>query len=86
MILRVEVQEDGSLLLVSQGKKFGDPGFYFLLMDAKGQHHAKYIPSFHESLHVYVDHEDVLRTDHVLNMWRCKALHLHYKMMPGRSD
>ena len=85
VVMGVSVGEDGSLLLQSKGKEFGDPGFYFLLVDGKGNHHARYLPSFHESIHVYVDEEEVLRADHVLCLWRTKALHLHYRMNENRQ-
>ena len=82
VIMSVAVGKNGSLQLISRGRKFGDPGFYFLLQDSKGQHWTKYIPSFHESITVYVDDERTLRADHILNLWGSKALQLHYKMSP----
>lgn len=82
VIMSVAVGQDGSLKLISRGTKFGDPGFYFLLQDSRGRHWTKYIPSFHESISVYVDDECTLRADHILNLWGTKALQLHYKMSP----
>jgi hypothetical protein len=82
VVMSVVVGQDGSLSLISRGKKFGDPGFYFLLKDAKGQHWARYVRTFHESLRLYVDDEHVLRADHVFNLWGAKAFHLHYRINP----
>ena len=82
VIMSVAVGPNGALKLISKGTRFGDPGFYFLLQDAKGRHWTKHIPSFHESITVYVDEESILRADHILNLWGTKALHLHYKMSP----
>ena len=82
VIMSVAVTQDGSLRLVSEGKEFGDPGFYFLLEDSRGNHWARYIPSFHESITVYVDNEHILRANHILNLWGTKALQIHYKVNP----
>ena len=82
VIMSVAVDQDGSLKLLSRGTKFGDPGFYFLLQDAKGRHWTKYLPSFQETITVYVDNESTLRANHILNLWGTKALQLHYKMSP----
>jgi hypothetical protein len=80
VMMGLTVGDDGSLTLLSKGRKFGDPGFYFLLIDAKGSHHARYLPSMQEYIKVFVDEEGVMRADHVLSLWRKKALHLHYRM------
>jgi hypothetical protein len=80
VVMAPEVDARGALHLVSSGERFGDPGFYFLLRDAKGQHWAQYIRSFREHITVFVDDEDVLRTDHHLSLWRRPALHLHYRI------
>jgi hypothetical protein len=40
----------------------------------------------HETFHVFVDDEGVLRTDHVLRLWSATAVRLHYKLdRPGRT-
>ena len=83
VVMGVKVEPDGSLLLSAQGKEFGDPGFYFLLKDAKNHHWARYISTFNESITVFVDSEHVLRADHLMNLWGRKALHLHYRMNPA---
>lgn len=80
VIMKKEVLKDGSLLLSSDGKKFGDNGFYFTLLDAKGQHWAKFVRAMHEWIKVYEDEEKVLRADHVLNFYGMNFLKLHYKM------
>lgn len=56
VLLNQEVKEDGSLYLHSNGKKFGDVGFYFYLTDHKGKHWAKFVRALHENIHVYIDH------------------------------
>jgi hypothetical protein len=44
-----------------------------------GGHYARRIP-VHETFDVYVDDEQVLRTDHVLTVWNMAAVRLHYKL------
>ena len=80
VIMKKEVLEDGSLLLSSDGQKFGDNGFYFTLLDHNGQYWAKFVRAMHEWIKVYEDEENVLRADHVLNFYGFNFLKLHYKM------
>lgn len=80
VVMKVEVKSDGSLLLYSEGKRFGDHGFYFTLTDHKGKYWAKFVRAMHEWIHVYVDEEGVLRTDHKLNFHGMRFLELHYKL------
>lgn len=45
-----------------------------------GRHFAARVP-LHESFHLYLDGEGVLRTDHVLRLWRRTVVRLHYKLV-----
>jgi hypothetical protein len=80
VIMRKEVLEDGSLKLISDGKKFGDHGFYFTLTNHKGKYWARFVSSMHEWIRVYEDEEGTLRADHVLKFYGLTFLKLHYKM------
>lgn len=80
VVMTKKVLMDGSLLLSSDGKIFGDNGFYFTLTDHKGNHWAKFVKSMHEWIKVYVDEENVLRADHKLKFYGIPFLNLHYKM------
>lgn len=82
VVLEPEVRADGGLSLHSRGERFGDPGFYFLLVDKKGRHFAQYVRSFRERIDLDVDDEGVLRTDHVLTLFRRTVLRLHYRITP----
>ncbi len=84
VIMNKKIEGDGSLLLSSDGKKFGDHGFYFYLTDWKGKHWAKYVKAMHEWIRVYVDEDKVLRADHHLNFYGMRFLNLHYKMTKKR--
>lgn len=80
VILSARTDEQGNLELQSKGKRFGDPGFYFLVEDRKGTLWQHYLPSFHERIFVYEDEENIIRADHSMSLWRCKAYDLHYKL------
>ncbi|MBD0368783.1 MAG: hypothetical protein ICV53_22080 [Flavisolibacter sp.] len=80
VIMRITVLEDGSLLLSSNGKSFGDSGFYFTLTNHEGKYWARFVKSMHENIRVYIDEEKQLRADHVLYFYGLRFLHLHYKM------
>lgn len=80
VVMLPRVLEDGSFELVSEGTRFGDPGFYFLLRDRKGRCWSQFIRAMRERIHVYVDADGDLRTDHTLFVWRAAALRLHYKI------
>ena len=80
VVMTKKVEEDGSLLLCSDGKKFGDNGFYFTLTDGEGRFWARFVKSMHEWIRVYEDSEKVLRADHNLNFYGVRFLSLHYRM------
>ena len=78
VFLRPTVVAGGGLLLASPAGRFGEDGAYVVVRDA-GTTYAARVP-LHESFHVYVDEDGVLRTDHVLRLWRASAVRLHYKL------
>ncbi|MFT7033064.1 MAG: hypothetical protein ACJA2S_001565, partial [Cyclobacteriaceae bacterium] len=80
VVMTKKVENDGSLLLSSDGRTFGENGFYFTLTDHKGKYWAKYVKSMHEWIRVYVDSDNILRADHTLNFYGMRFLTLHYKM------
>jgi hypothetical protein len=81
VVLKVEILEDGSIKLISDGKRFGQSGYYRLHKNKKGIVKARMIP-IKEIIHVFKDEEGVLRTDHFFMWWKMKFLQLHYKMNP----
>ena len=81
VILRAELLEDGSVRLVSNGKKFGGAGYYRLHRTAKDVVKARMIP-IKEVIHVFRDPYGTMRTDHYFKWWNIPFLQLHYKIMP----
>ena len=53
VIMSPSVGPNGELRLDASGKKFGDPGFYFLLNDSRGDYWFQYVGSFRDHLNVY---------------------------------
>ncbi|PCJ58589.1 MAG: hypothetical protein COA79_12570 [Planctomycetota bacterium] len=80
IIMSPTVGPNGELFLMSSGKKYGDPGFYFLLNDSKGGHWAQYVHSFRENLNVFVDESGTLRAKHSITLWKQRVLDIYYKM------
>jgi len=84
VILRPEARPDGSLVLHSAGRAFGDPGFYFLVRNGS-RAWARYVRTLRESLHVYVENEE-LHTDHSFRIYGFHYLELHYRLLPDRAQ
>lgn len=85
VILRPEAQPDGSLKLLSSGGGFGGPGFYRVLENGPGAFRARYIRAMKQVIHVFVDGQGVLRTEHVFQFFNWEILRLHYKITPDAS-
>jgi hypothetical protein len=81
VIMRPVAHADGSLSVVSAGRRFGDPGFYFTVHSGDVVW-ARYVASLKESIHVYAAENDLVRADHILTLWGATFLRLHYRLRP----
>jgi hypothetical protein len=79
VLMRPVAHPDGSLSLVSSGKAFGSPGFYFTVQSRDGIVWARYLRNLREAIHVYASQGDI-RADHVLSLWGVRFLRLHYRL------
>jgi hypothetical protein len=77
VLLKPFVDERGNFHLISEGKKRGDAGFYFLLKDAKGNNWAQYIKSFRDTLSIQVENQE-MKAFQNLSLWRIPVLKIHY--------
>ena len=84
VILWPENMPDGSLKLHSSGEGFGDGGFYLLVYSSIEKAHVKYVKSIKETIHVFIDENDELRTDHIFKFWGITFLQLHYRIREKR--
>jgi hypothetical protein len=80
VVLRAIAHPDGSLELNSSGRRFGDPGYYRVLEIDADTRKIRLIRALKESIHVYVDEQGTLRTDHIFRFWSLEMLRLHYKI------
>jgi len=79
VVLKVFVQDDGSVKLISDSKTAPGSGYFRLRRKGKDAVKSRKIP-LKESIHVFEDETGMLRTDHVFWFWGIKMLHLHYKI------
>jgi hypothetical protein len=80
VVLRPALQPDGSLILDSSGKQFGDAGFYRMQRIDDHRLRVWQIKTLKERFHVYVDDTGVLRCDHEVRFLGLPVLTLHYKI------
>ncbi|WP_425308846.1 hypothetical protein AADG42_08825 [Ammonicoccus fulvus] len=80
VFLRPEAGPDGSFVLTSPPGPFGSVGAY-VVARAGGVVSAAKLP-LHERFRLYLDPEQVLRTDHDLWLGRARVLQLHYRLVP----
>lgn len=80
VLLRPSLREDGSFILDSTGKRFGDVGFYRIQARGTDRVRVWRVATLKEHFHVFVDASGVLRCDHVVRFWGLPVLRLHYKM------
>jgi hypothetical protein len=78
VLLRAVNAPGGALLLESGPGAWGTPGTYLVVETSSGCW-ARRVP-LHESFHVYLDDEGVLRTDHHLRLGAATVLRLHYRL------
>jgi len=81
VLLKVVVQQDGSVKLISDGKRIGETGYYRVRSVGNDGASVRFLP-LKECIHVYEDNEGVMRTDHEFAFWHIRFLLLHYKILP----
>ncbi len=82
VIMRTERKPDGSFVITSAGRRFGDHGFYFTVAATRGVVWARYVAAMRESIHVLPAENETVRADHVLTLFGARFLRLHYRMRP----
>lgn len=86
VILRPEIDGDGSFVLDSSGAAFGDVGFYRLQRSGEGWLRVWRIRTLKERFSLYVDDDGVLRCDHVIGFLGLPVLKLHFRIEAERSQ
>ena len=78
-IFRPENRPDGSFALVSDGRCFGEAGYYRIHRTDDGSLRVKSVP-MEETIHVFADSEGGLHARHEFAFWRARFLTLHYEI------
>ena len=78
-IFRPENRPDGSFALISDGRRFGEAGYYRIHCTDDGALRVKCVP-MEESIHVFADSGGALRARHSFVFWRANFLTLHYEI------
>lgn len=81
VIMSPTIGRNGELILDSAGKKFGDPGFYFVLADSKGTLWSHNHRSFRDQL-VVSSNKDCISAEHTQTLWGKKVLKFYYEIHP----
>lgn len=79
VLLHPEFLPDGSFKLISNGRKFGQSGYYRVLGNGENKVKVRLLP-LHEVIHVFESEDGELRTDHEFSFWGIRMLKLHYRM------
>ena len=83
-IFRPENLPDGSFALVSDGRRFGEAGYY-RIHRVDGALRVKCLP-MEETIHVSVDSRGVLQARHTFAFWKARFLTLRYEILPGAES
>jgi hypothetical protein len=78
-IFRPENRPNGSFALVSDGRRFGEAGYYRIHRTGDGALRVKSVP-IEETIHVFTDSEGALHARHAFAFRRAKFLTLHYEI------
>jgi hypothetical protein len=78
-IFRPENRPEGSFALVSDGRRFGEAGYYRIHRINGGALRVKRVP-MEETLYVFVNSEGALHARHVFAFRRARFLTLHYEI------
>lgn len=80
VIMSPSVGQNSELILDSKGSKFGDPGFYFVMIDSKGNYWSRNHRSFRDQLIVSSDSKG-LNAIHTQTLWNQKVLQFTYSII-----
>ena len=84
VVLKPEATADGSLILDSSGRTFGDAGFYRMQKAGGDKLRVWHVKTLKEHFRVFVDEAGILRCDHTVRFMGMPVLSLHYKIFKLR--
>ncbi len=80
VLLRPRIDAGGGLSLVSDGRRFGDPGFYFTVSAAPGEVWTRYVRTMKEQLGLHVE-GDAIIASHRFRVFGLPFLELRYRIV-----
>lgn len=86
VIMRPELRDGGSLLLVSEGRRVGDAGFYFLVRHSPTAASVRYVRSMRERIAVAAAEDGAAYADHTLTLWGLTFLRMRYRMIRAAGE
>lgn len=78
VVFEFGIDSNGRFELVSSGKKYGDPGFYFIVEDSRGVLWKHFLPSLRQKITVYSSENSELVAEHTMKMWKFKVYRMSY--------
>jgi hypothetical protein len=78
-VFRPENRSDGSFALVSDGRRFGEPGYYRIHRTESGALRVKSVP-IEQTIHVFGNSEGALHARHTFAFWKTRFLTLRYEI------
>jgi len=78
VLLRPSIAADGSFRLDSNGRRFGEAGYYRIHQDRRGVRRARYVLALKESFRLWPAPDGRVHTDHRVRFFRLPILRLHY--------
>lgn len=85
VLMKPQVEQDGSFTLNATGQTGGDAGFYFLLKDSAKHHWFRYVRTFRDRLNMRYDGQSLI-AEQVLTLWNIRVLTLHYHISRKKSS
>src|SRR5690606_17745666 len=80
VIMRPQFEKDGSFLFHSEGRGFGDPGFYFYVRNDEASGVARYVRALQETIHVYPGDDGEVIAEHEVSFRGRRFLSQRYRM------
>jgi hypothetical protein len=78
VLLRPSIAEDGAFRLDSDGRRFGEAGYYRIHQDRDGVRRARYVLALKESFRLWMEPDGRVHADHRVRFFRLPILRLRY--------
>jgi hypothetical protein len=82
VLLRPSAGGGGAFRLASDGRRFGEAGYYRIHQGADGVRRARYVVALKESFRVWTAADGVVQTEHEVRFFRLPILRLRYALVP----